>query len=35
MSYKIAPGECLIHKPLQKKQTKKPREVADHKTNFS
>lgn len=32
MSYKIAPGECLIHKTLQKK--KKPREVADHKNKF-
>ena len=34
MSYKIAPGDCLIHKTLQKKQTKKPREVADHKNKF-
>lgn len=33
MSYKIAPGECLIHKTLQKKK-KKPREVADHKNKF-
>ena len=36
MSYKIAPGECLIHKTLQKKKKKKkkPREVADHKNKF-
>ena len=34
MSYKIAPEDCLIHKTLQKKQTKKPREVADHKNKF-
>ena len=35
MSYKIAPGECLIHKTLQKKKKKKkPREVADHKKKF-
>ena len=35
MSYKIAPGDCLIHKTLQKNKQKNLERLLIIKTNFS